>query len=103
MTWESLLNHAGIRRRPDILKLDVEGYEYPAVPALLAAPEATQPLQILMELHGGGLVTQSGAKSAEEMLEFVRGVYDKGYRFTYIDKETECKHCTEVVAAKVFC
>ena len=103
MTWKSLLRHAGIRKRPDILKLDVEGYEYYAVPALLGAPESTQPLQILMELHGDDLLKGSQVKTAGEMLEFVRGIYDKGYRFTYIDKETQCKHCKEVVAAKVFC
>jgi hypothetical protein len=117
MTWESLLMHAGIHSHPFILKLDVEGYEYGVIPAILAAPDTKKPMQILMELHaqtiptfskkagrmGSGISWQDRRKTPGEVVAFVRDLHDNGYRFTYIDHETTCRHCREVVVTKVFC
>ena len=37
--------HAGIHSAPFILKLDVEGYEYGVIPAILAAPDTKKLFQ----------------------------------------------------------
>lgn len=103
MTWQTLMKNANIRRRPDILKIDIEGYEYSVLPAILAVPQSLQPHQILMEMHADDAWTGKKLKTAGEMVGFVRNIYDAGYRFTYVDKWTFCAHCREVVAVKIYC
>ena len=46
---------------------------------------------------------QDYRKTSEEVVAFVRDLTDSGYRFTYIDHETTCRHCREVVITKIFC
>ena len=58
MSWSTLMNHANIRTRPDILKMDIEGFEYAVLPAVLAAPQPLQPQQILMEMHADDLLAR---------------------------------------------
>jgi hypothetical protein len=113
MTWQSMLRHIGHEAHPAILKIDIEGYEYGVIPAILSAPDAQQPQQILMEIHAEtydsktlhlpGITWQDRVKTPSELVEFYREIYGAGYRFTYIDHDTVCNACREVVAVKIYC
>ena len=51
MSWSTLMNHANIRTRPDILKMDIEGFEYTLLPYLLRR-RAIAPVHVLaVEWH----------------------------------------------------
>merc|ERR1719482_2172228 len=100
MTWESMLRHIDHPSAPTILKIDIEGYEFGVIPAVLSAPDIQQPNQILMEIHAEtkgtwqatypGLTWQDRDKSPGELIEFYRTLHDAGYRFTFIDHKTKC-------------
>ena len=50
-TWQSLLAMAGLTSAPSYVKMDIEGGEWSAVPAILAARPEFHPLQLALEVH----------------------------------------------------
>ena len=99
--------------RPLYLKMDVEGFEFQVLPAILQLPIAVQPIQIGFELH---LITYINAspeysQSSKNSMWFIKDKSDVGllfykletfggYKLISRDDDPFCPSCTEVVVMK---
>lgn len=113
MTWTSALQLAGMTKPPDYLKMDIEGFEYPVMRNLIDDGHLL-PNQIAMEIHhftygpnsgnpAGSLSWSARGKDTGELLSFILMLYEKGYRLSLVDHNTQCPHCMEVLLSRVFC
>jgi len=81
---------------PDLLKIDVEGYEAQMVDGLAALADGAHPC-ILLELHGDDLIERYGSTRTEIM----HTLLDRGYRCALLNwhqKMPRANHLTEVTA-----
>jgi hypothetical protein len=93
--------------RIDVLKMDIEGFEWELLAGLLASPDRDLPEQILFELHTEGSnpefvparVVAGKRKQAVDEL-FLR-LYDRGYRVMHWELNDGDKHCAEFAVARV--
>ena len=115
LPYEDLVSIAtdGLNTQPAYLKLDVEGYEFQVIPAILALPPTIQPVQIGFEVH---LITYLNAgplyaQRAKDSLWFIKDYSDVGLLFfelksiggyKLISREDNpfCQHCSELVIMK---
>lgn len=107
LSWASV-SRRFLPRPPALLKMDIEGYEYGVLRSIFAAPDASQPSQLLVELHWRDIgppisLRRWGEVSSGELLAFSLQLLDAGYRLAHADWETFCPHCIEVMAVKLFC
>ena len=115
LPYEDLVSIAtdGLNTQPAYLKMDIEGYEFQVLPAILALPPTIQPVQIGFEVH---LITYLNAgplyaQRAKDSLWFIKDYSDVGLLFfelksiggyKLISREDNpfCKHCSELVVMK---
>ena len=50
-TYSDLVQLAGVRRPPTLLKMDVESAEWGVLPSIVSSMGSKMPLEIVMELH----------------------------------------------------
>lgn len=113
----------GLTRPPEVLKMDIEGFEYPVMRSITQQSQeafggsaAAAPQQILMEVHHrtykslfgqdndpGALAWAHRDRTPGELMAFMTEVYTFGYRLSHADWGTVCPHCLEVVLSRVFC
>ena len=105
-SWKSINRLTGITTSPTFLKMDVEGYEFPILRAIIDAGEYL-PLQIAVEFHyirleGGNW--DNKRVSSLELYTFFQYLYRFG-GYYLIDRRDNpiCRHCTEVLLAKLNC
>ena len=109
MTWRTFAEHAGIKTAPTALKLDIEGFEWAILTSIAAEPQDTLPLSISLELHYVGkaprnskFVKTNRAHSPYEISAFMDFLYTRG-GYSLVDRHDNpvCKHCSEIVIARV--
>lgn len=98
----------------EVLKVDIEGFEYRLVEALMRTfleegDAVALPWQLLMEQHyltntevGWGKGQNPGL-SAGDMAILWLNLADMGYVLVHREDQAECGYCTELVALRVFC
>mmetsp|Transcript_51372 Transcript_51372/g.109786 ORF Transcript_51372/g.109786 Transcript_51372/m.109786 type:complete len:114 (-) Transcript_51372:184-525(-) len=109
-----MIHASGLKRTPTLLKMDVEGFEYAALPALLNAPAEQQPQQIALELHAWHELQPTATlqmvskghlrfKSAGELVLFMQTMLFRG-RYVLSDLRDMawalCQYCAEVLFVK---
>ena len=102
LPYEDLVSIAtdGLNTQPAYLKMDIEGYEFQVLPAILALPPTLQPVQIGFEVH---LITYLNAgplyaQRAKDSLWFIKDYSDVGL-ISRADNPF-CQHCSELVMMK---
>lgn len=117
-SYTGMLRRIGLRRAPDVLKMDIEGSEFAVMRGIVqelgtsvASADSLLPSQILMELHDTvtahyisvGNWQGKRTKTSEELSAFMMMLYSLGYRLTHIDWDTESPFAMEVVLFRIFC
>lgn len=109
----SIMNEFG-HARVDLLKMDIEGFEFRVVEALYASflkeGEKNLPYQISFEQHYRGLGDSTPAwsnyplgLSAGDMSIIWVDLTDMGYILAGRNDNPQCLHCTELSAIRAFC
>lgn len=104
------LNHLQI----DLLKIDIEGYEWPLFntwPNLrdINSPNTVLPMQILVEVHYQTQMkelakeTHIDFKFATDMINLHEHFLKMGYAVVVRDDNSECMHCTELTLIRIKC
>ena len=89
------------------MKMDIEGFEFPVLGAMLRSRSAALPSQIAFELHWQTQMTSLSwnhrTKTAGEIALFARALYDAGYRTLSRADNKRCPHCSEFNVVRLFC
>jgi Methyltransferase domain len=102
VTYDKLLNIAGIKEAPEYFKIDVEGYEYDIFTQMVNNDHALLPQQIQVELHWGtrmtGLPWMLRMRSTAEITLLMAMMFNvAGYMPVKLDYNPYCKSCMEVL------
>lgn len=102
--WESFLRLANLSHNPTFLKMDIEGYEYEVLRAIIESGHPP-PLQIAMEIHQHTIEHKYGRrKSSGELMAFMNYLrFVGGYHLIDRNDNPFCPHCSEFLLAKVDC
>eukprot|EP00995_Heteronema_vittatum_P010746 NODE_626_length_1256_cov_285.195526_g453_i0.p1 GENE.NODE_626_length_1256_cov_285.195526_g453_i0~~NODE_626_length_1256_cov_285.195526_g453_i0.p1 ORF type:complete len:357 (-),score=81.14 NODE_626_length_1256_cov_285.195526_g453_i0:122-1192(-) len=109
LTWNSLLSYSEINTSPSLLKMDVEGFEYEVLRAMLGSTnDALLPVQIALELHYQSFATDTTwgfrGKTPGEIGAFMSFLFNKGgYMLADRHDNDDCPHCTEVLLVRAGC
>ena len=109
-TWRGLHELTGIKTAPTFLKMDIEGFEFPAMQAMIDAGYLL-PLQIAMELHiadrkepPGPVFARDKIVGSGELLTFMNYMHNfGGYYLVDRNDNPNCRYCTEILLAKLDC
>ncbi len=110
MSWGSLNKLVGHNGTVDLLKLDIEGWEYEAIPWIVG--EADAPVEIAMEVHSGMLFVQNltylrctikQMKSFQQRLDFFRSMYVAGYYILSVTGNPHWRGAAEYSFARLHC
>lgn len=91
----------------DLLKLDIEGWEWPLFD--VEHTNVEMPMQLLMEVHYDahrgvrGVIHNQTMRSATDMVRFSTHLQGMGYAVVHRDDNPMCKHCTELTLTRVAC
>jgi len=96
-------------RRVDLLKIDIEGWEWPIFDVV--ATDALMPMQVLIEVHYGTYRTMGTKRvthtnttlTASDLARFQSRLISMGYVVAKRDDNPICKHCTELTLLRVAC
>jgi hypothetical protein len=107
LSWESTLKLVGLTNSPTFLKIDIEGYEFPVLAAIVNSG-IHLPLQIAVEIHQIRLESgkwQFGRlPSSLELYSWIQMLYEfGGYYLVDRHDNAACPHCSEVLLAKLDC
>ncbi|XP_048251012.1 probable methyltransferase-like protein 24 [Haliotis rufescens] len=83
-SFKKMLNHTG--RFIDVLKMDVEHSEWPALPNMISSGELSKVRQFLVEYHG----KCDTKNDCRNKLKILKDIYDKGFRKFYVHKNHQC-------------
>ena len=100
--------------RIDLLKVDIEGYEWPLLqswPELDAinSPTTVLPMQVLVEVHYRSqfqelsLETFADFKFATDMVSLQAHLLKMGYAVIVRDDNKRCPHCSELTLVRIRC
>jgi len=113
ITYSNMINKIGLKKAPDLFKMDVEGFEYDAFAHMLQEAEITGtkhllPSQISVELHYitrmYDLPWHLRILQAGEIAMFVGMMYNRGgYVLVNTKYFKRCGSCVEVLFVRVFC
>ena len=92
----------------DMIKWDIEGFEYDIFRNILLLPNQKLPLQILFELHYRSHMKARTSwwnreKTAGEIAMLGVELYDKGYRVVSANKNRGCQSCYEYSLMRTTC
>lgn len=111
LSYQSMLNITGEIRKPTVLKMDIEGWEWDVLPSIIKSEyNSLLPDQISFELHYVTNPRQSGAhalnwhtryKTAGEVALLAEFLWRHGnYYLLNRDDNTVCGSCTELLIAR---
>jgi hypothetical protein len=96
----------GATSAPTVLKMDIEGFEWAVIRSMIASsPRRLLPTSISFELH-----TSTGVREIDwhwrpregtEVALFMEYLMKSGYLLVDRHDNPYCKHCTELVVARV--
>lgn len=95
--WPSLAKMVGLTHPPTVLKMDIEGFEWTTIPAIIKSGTFA-PLSYSFELH---LETFGHKRSGPEIALFIEVLYSFGYALVDRHDNPFCGSCSELVVAKV--
>jgi hypothetical protein len=114
-TWtlekmQSTLNHTRI----DLLKMDIEGYEWPLLnswPELfdIRSQDAVLPMQIAVEVHYQSQMEELAVKDdidfkhTTDHVRLQSHLLKMGYAVVVNDRNPACPHCTELTLMRIRC
>ena len=100
---QSLLNHTRI----DLLKMDIEGFEWPILeswPELEEDEISELPYQILIEIHYKSQFIRIDTPFApRELVKLQEHLLKMGYATVVRDDNPYCPHCTELTLIRFQC
>jgi len=106
---QQVLSHPRI----DLLKMDIEGYEWSIFESwpLLTEKESsstTLPMQIMVEIHYQTQMKELGTrkidfKFSNDMIQLQTRFLKMGYAVVIRDDNAHCKHCTELTLVRIRC
>ncbi|KAI9018341.1 methyltransferase domain-containing protein [Hyaloraphidium curvatum] len=110
VNWATMLQTAGLDRSPSYVKMDIEGYEFPALRSILDSNRSLLPLQIAMEIHymtHGHLIDlpmHNRLLTPGEIALFMMELFHTG-QYLLLDRNDNpfCQHCSEVLLARFAC
>jgi hypothetical protein len=107
LSWESILKLVGLTDSPTFVKMDIEGYEFPVLSAIVNSG-IHLPLQIAVEIHQVRM--ESGKRhfgrlgSTLELYSWIQMLYTFGGYYLVDRRDNDiCPECTEVLLAKLDC
>jgi hypothetical protein len=106
MTWLSFADHIGLTKAPSALKMDIEGYEWTTIPAIIKSSKFV-PESFSFELHYKtnvmykDLVWATRLRTDPEIGLFMELLYNLGYVLVDRHDNVFCGHCSEIVVAKL--
>jgi hypothetical protein len=107
VTWSNLLASIKLKKAPTLLKMDIEGYEFPVMKEIIDNGKFL-PFQISMEIHyirhENNVPVYDRRVSSIELYAFLQYLYTFG-GYYLIDRHDNphCRVCSEVVLAKLNC
>lgn len=106
-TLRDMQQHLG-HDKIDLLKLDIEGWEWPIFD--IPSTDASMPMEVLIEVHYGGpwrgtkgVIHSNGTSSAKDLVRLQSHLLGLGYVVIHRDDNRSCKHCTELTLMRVAC
>jgi len=107
---QTSLNHSRI----DLLKMDIEGYEWPIFydwPLLteITSPNHVLPMQVAVEIHYQTQMKELAAETLEDykfvtdMVHLHSRLLKMGYATAVYDANESCKHCVELSLVRIRC
>jgi len=107
---QKTFNHTQI----DLLKLDIEGYEWPLFnswPTLtdITSPTTVLPMQVLVEVHYQTQMKPLSSswridwKFTTDMINLQSHFLKMGYAVLVRDNNSACRHCTELTLVRIRC
>ena len=96
-TIKAELGHSHV----DILKMDIEGFEWDILTALLDLSDADLPWQLLLELHAEGAnpafvpASLVKGKTRQEVAKLFLRLHDQGYRVVYKEINVGDPYCAD--------
>ena len=105
MSWTSIVSYLRLTAPPDVLKMDIEGFEWDVLPALASSP-ALLPATISLELH---YLTQmrdikwyGRLRTPPEIAAWMDFMFTRG-GYVLVDRRdnSRCLHCSEIVIARL--
>jgi hypothetical protein len=107
MTWPSVAARIGLTKPPSALKMDIEGYEWTTIPAIIKS-NLLVPESFSFELHYKAnprfkkdLVWGKRGRSGPEIGLFMELLYNLGYVLVDRHDNRYCPVCTEIVVSKL--
>lgn len=94
----------------DLLKLDIEGWEWTIFDIEYTKRDMNLPMQLLMEVHYDykghgtrGVIHNNTMSSAMDVVRFQKNLLRMGYVVVHQDDNPSCRHCTELTLLRVAC
>lgn len=89
-------------KRVDYLKIDVEGAEYAALPAMISLPPERLPRQIAVEIHPSIHPSDQlqGVKRLWQTIDLLLSLHNMGYRLLSREDNLPYRCCSEFVFAR---
>lgn len=107
LTLEDIQHQFG-HTKIDLLKLDIEGWEWPIFD--IEYTNAIMPMELLMEVHynwngrgARGVIHNQTMSSAKDMVRLQSHLLGLGYVVVNRDDNPFCRHCTELTLVRVAC
>lgn len=97
------LNHSHI----DMLKMDIEGFEWDVLKSLLTSKDEDLPSQLLFELHTEGassyFVPPNNVKGygRRQVTQLIYDLYQRNYRVINIEINRKDLHCAEIALIRI--
>ena len=108
-TYETLVGLANETTPPELVKMDIEGWEWKMLDALTGGAPRLRPRQLAFELHAltwapARRIAPSDfwrAKTPGEVAALMAMLFERGYLLIDRRDHPWCPHCTELVVADV--
>jgi hypothetical protein len=106
MSWKSIMKMLHQKSPPEYLKMDIEGYEFEVLRAILV-DDYLPPQQVAMELHyltHVPVTWQKRGKTSAEIALFMQHLNERGGYFL-VDRHDNpsCPHCSEILISRLLC
>jgi hypothetical protein len=104
MTWSSMVKELGLTKPPTAMKMDIEGFEWTTIPAIIKA-NVLVPESFSFELHFETSINEvpwkGRLKVDPEIGLFMELLFHMGYVLVDRNDNVICGSCSEIVIAKL--
>lgn len=91
------------QRPPNILKMDIENWEFLTLPKMISSGELDGTDQLLVELHAYPMYSFMSAKGYwMHILLFLRNLYDQGFRIFWVGRNMPCTYDSPQLNTEVY-